>query len=242
MAAALGSGLRSDEVAISLGTSGTVFGVSATPTADPIGAVAGFASADGRFFRSSARSMPPRSSTPWPGSCVSISPSSASWPLRRPPAPTVLVLIPYFDGERTPNRPDATGLLTGFRSDVTCEQLARASFEGVACGLLDGLDALGTAGASLDGNLLLIGGGARSPSYRQAFADLSGRSITIPDVEEAVATGAAVQAAAVVEGSTIAAVIDRWNLNSAATVVHPSSAADATSIRAAYAAARDMGR
>ncbi len=52
------------------------------------------------------------------------------------------VLLPYFDGERTPNRPDATGLLGGLRSDVGREQFARAAVEGVACGLLDALDSL----------------------------------------------------------------------------------------------------
>jgi xylulokinase len=241
MAAALGLGLRSGDVAISLGTSGTVYGVSATPTADPTGAVAGFASADGQFLplvcTLNATKVTDAMARLLGVDLAALGELAA----RSTVGADGVVLIPYLDGERTPNRPEATGLLTGFRSEVTREQLARAAFEGVACGLLDGLDALGAAGASLDGNLLLIGGGARSPAYRQAFADLSGRSITVPDVEEAVATGAAVQAAAVAEGSTIDEVIDRWNLNSAATVVQPSPVADAASIRAAYAAARDLG-
>ncbi len=241
MAAALGLGLRSGDVAISLGTSGTVYGVSATATADPTGAVAGFASADGQYLPLVC-TLNATKVTDAVARLLGVDLSTLGELAAQTPAGAGgVVLVPYLDGERTPNRPDATGLLTGFRSDVTREQLARASFEGVTCGLLDGFDALGAAGASLDGELLLIGGGARSPAYRQAFADLSGRSITVPDVEEAVATGAAVQAAAVVEGSTIASVIDRWNLNSAATIVHPSTEADAASVRAGYATARDLG-
>ena len=57
-----------------------------------------------------------------------------------------LVLVPYLAGERTPNRPDATGTLQGIRSDVSRELLARAAFEGVVCSLLEGLDALDAAG------------------------------------------------------------------------------------------------
>ena len=67
--------------------------------------------------------------------------STGAWPRRR--APAALTLLPYFDGERTPNLPKSTGLLAGLRSDVSREQLARAAVEGVVCGLLDALDALG---------------------------------------------------------------------------------------------------
>ena len=104
---------------------------------------------------------------------------STSW--RWPPAPGAggLTLLPYLDGERTPDRPDATGLLAGIRSDVGREQLARAAVEGVVCGLLDGLDAL-SAFAPADGRLILVGGGARSRAYRQVLADLSGRTVLVP--------------------------------------------------------------
>ena len=59
-----------------------------------------------------------------------------------------VVLLPYFDGERTPNLPDATGTLHGLRSDTEPAQLARAAYEGVVCGLLDALDALLDAGVT----------------------------------------------------------------------------------------------
>ena len=67
--------------------------------------------------------------------------------LTAPPGAGGLTLLPYLDGERTPDRPEATGVLAGMRSDVSREQLARAAVEGVVCGLLDGLDALGSVRA-----------------------------------------------------------------------------------------------
>ena len=102
---------------------------------------------------------------------------STSLALRRLPARAALTLLPYLDGERTPDRPDATGVLAGLRSDVTRAQLARAAFEGVVCGLLDAYDAL-AALVPAGGRLLLTGGGARSAVYRQLLADLSGRAVT----------------------------------------------------------------
>ena len=90
-----------------------------------------------------ARSTPPRSPTPSPGCSASTTRRSTSWCSPPPPGAGGLTLLPYLDGERTPDRPSATGVLSGMRSDVSREQLARAAVEGVVCGLLDGLDALG---------------------------------------------------------------------------------------------------
>ena len=117
--------------------------------------------------------------------------------LAAPPGSGGTVLVPYFDGERVPDRPHATGTIAGLRSDVSREELARAAFEGVVCGLLDGLDALRATGVDTDGRLLLVGGGAHSRAYRRILADLSGRPVVVPEAPELVATGACVQAAAV---------------------------------------------
>ena len=106
--------------------------------------------------------------------------------------------MPYFDGERTPE-PSATRRARSpdCAPTSTREELARAAFEGVVCGLLDGLDALRAAGVDTDGRLLLVGGGARSAAFRRILADLSGRPVVVPEAPELVATGACVQAAAV---------------------------------------------
>ncbi len=155
-----------------------------------------------------------------------------------PPGAGGLTLLPYLDGERTPDRPSATGVLSGVRSDVSREQLARAAVEGVICGLLDGLDAL-AAFAPADGRLILVGGGARSRAYRQVLADLSGRAVLVPRSDEQVATGACVQAAAVATGADPNDVADRWKLSDG-DVVEPGPATSAADdVRAAYALLRD---
>jgi xylulokinase len=149
-----------------------------------------------------------------------------------------LVLIPYLDGERTPDLPRATGTLNGLRSDVAREQIARAAVEGVVCGLLDGLDALTRAGVATDGRILLVGGGARAASYQQVLADLSGRPVLVPRATELVAAGACVQAAGVLHAVPLPEVAAHWGLG-AANVVEPRADVDADGIRARYAAARD---
>src|SRR4051812_9434121 len=161
MAAALGLGLRTGDVAISVGTSGTVYAVSDTPTADGSGEVAGFADATGRFLPLVC-TLNAAKVTDAVGRLLGVDHDGLDvLALAAPPGAGGLVLLPYLDGERTPNRPTATGVLSGLRSDVSRAQLARAAVEGVVCGLLDGLDAL-RAIVPADGRLLLVGGGAES--------------------------------------------------------------------------------
>ncbi len=237
MAAALGLGLQPGDAALSLGTSGTVYSVSATPTMDETGLVAGFASASGAFL---------------PLACTlnatKVTDTVAAWLGTDAPGLATLaaeadgdsggvVLVPYFDGERTPNLPHATGLFQGLRTTTTRQQLALAAHDGVLCGLLDGLDALLAVGVNLDGHLNLIGGGARSSAYRQRCADLTGRAIYLPDADEAVAAGAAVQAAAVVERGDVADVATAWGLG-VGQVAEPNPGAEGATVRAAYARAR----
>ena len=123
-------------------------------------------------------------------------------------APT---LLPYFDGERTPNRPTATGVISGLRTDVSREAFARAAVDGVACGLVDAFDAL-RCHAAVDGRIVLVGGLARSVAFRRVLAGLVDLPIVVSDAEQAVATGAAVQAAAVLEQVDAATIQERWGL------------------------------
>jgi xylulokinase len=238
MAAALGIGLRPGDVAISLGTSGTVYAVAAQPTADPSGTVAGFADATGRFL---------------PLVCVMIATQVtesiarllgvdrdhlAAMALDTSAGASGVVLVPHLSGERTPNRPTATGTLAGLRLDTEPEQVARAAFEGVVCGLLDGLDALGNAGIdTTDGRLLLLGGGARSEAYQRILTDLAGRDVTIVDGDEHAATGACVQAAAVLHDKPPEEVAAAWDLG-VGTVIEPDATVPNEAIRANYANVR----
>ncbi len=182
MAAALGVGLVPGEVAISLGTSGTVYTVSATPTADKSGAVSGFADATGRFLPLVC-TLNATQVTESIGRVLGAEANELDeLALSARPGSGGVVVLPYFNGERTPNRPDATGVVAGVSGEVTRAQFARAAYEGVVCGLLDGLDALRRAtGAKGAARTVLVGGGARSPAYRRIVADLSGLPITIPE-------------------------------------------------------------
>ncbi len=233
MAGALGVGLGPGDAVISIGTSGTVYAVSKTPTADPTGAVAGFADATGRFL---------------PLVCTSnaakvldairhlLGVEHAEFDrLALAAEPGGPVLLPYFDGERTPNRPEATGVLDGIRSDITREQFARAAVDGVTCGLLEGLDALRQL-TQLDGRVLLTGGAARSQAVQQVMAAMIDAPVVLSEAEQAVATGAAVQAAAVFEQVDHAVIQHRWGLGEGIAVER--SASDET-LRERYAALRD---
>ncbi len=241
MAAALGLGLAPGDVTFSLGTSGTVYAVSDRPTADVSGAVAGFGDATGHFlplvctlnatkvFDAVARLL---------GVALAEFDRLAG---EGTGGANGVTLVPYFDGERTPNRPAATGLLSGVRSDVSRADFARAAIEGVICGLLDGYDAIlaATGRTSIDGRLLLIGGGAKSATARQVLANLTSTPVIVPAAEELVALGACVQAAAVLcRGS-----VPTWSSaelgdGSADVVVAPSDSPGA--VRAKYAVTRDL--
>jgi xylulokinase len=238
MGAALGLAVQPGDAVISLGTSGTAYAVSDTPTSDPSGLVAGFADATGRFLPL-ACTLNATKVTDAVARLLGV--DHGGLEALASGAPTGaggVVLLPYFDGERTPNRPGATGVVSGLRGDVSREQLARAAFEGVACSLLDALDAVGEH-VPVGGRLLLTGGGARSAAYRQVLADLSGRSVTVPSVAEAVATGACVQAAAVLQAREPSVVQAAWGLGGGTEVAPGPAAGAATDVRAAYAARRD---
>ncbi|MEP6624259.1 MAG: FGGY family carbohydrate kinase [Acidimicrobiia bacterium] len=239
MAAALGLGLAPGDVVISLGTSGTVFAVSDTPTADPAGAVAGFADATGRFLPLVC-TLNATKVTDAIGRLLGADHTELeAMALAAPPGARGATLLPYFDGERTPNRPDARGALAGLTASATREDVARAAFEGVVCGLLDGLDALRAVDVPVRGRLYVIGGGARSAAYVQIVADLAQRAVTVVDETELVALGACVQAAARVTGAPIADVQAAWDLGHGSDI-EPSIGLDAAlEVLAAYATLRD---
>jgi len=233
MAAALGIGLTPGDVAISLGTSGTVFAVSETPTFDASGAVAGFADATGRFLPLVC-TLNATKVTDAVARLLGVDHDRLdALALAAAAGAGGVTVIPYFDGERTPDRPDATGTIAGVRSGVTRDQLARAAYEGVACGLLDGLDALRAAGVAVDGELVLVGGGARSRAFPQVFADLTGRPVRVTGVGEPAAAGACVQAAAVLHGRDPVEVAKAW-APADGVVVQPAPGIDAGAVRARY--------
>ncbi|MGP5219689.1 FGGY family carbohydrate kinase [Arthrobacter rhombi] len=195
-AAALGLGLQSREIAVSIGTSGTVFAsVPDRPTADPTGAVAGFADATGGYLPllaviNSARVMATTAELLGVGLAEFDRLASSGDPLAGG-----LNLMPYFDGERTPNLPGATGSLTGMsRASLTRENLARSSVLAVMNSLADAAEALSEVSRPAQ-RALLIGGGARSASLRAVAPELLGIDVDVLEAGEYVALGAARQAA-----------------------------------------------
>ena len=200
-AAALGVAAQRGDVIVSIGTSGVVSAVSTTPTADPTGIVAGFADASGAFLPlvctlNAARVL---DST---ARLLGVSLGELSdLALRAPAGADGLAVVPYLDGERTPNRPDSTGSVLGLRHDnATPAHLARAAVEGLLCGLADGLDALRAEGVAIE-RVVLVGGGARSEALRRIAPTVFGTSVLVPEPGEYVADGAARQAAWVLSGA-----------------------------------------
>ena len=213
-AAALGIGAVAGDVVVSIGTSGVVSAVSEQPSADPSGLVAGFADATGHYLPlactlNGARVLSSTAMTLG----VSLD-RFAELALSAPPGCDGLVLVPYLEGERTPNRPDATAALHGVTlANLTPAHLARAAIEGLLCGLADGLDALRATGAEVH-RLLLIGGGARSQALQAIAPSVFGVPVLAPAASEYVADGAARQAAwALAAASGTAAAAPDWTLS-----------------------------
>jgi len=201
MAAALGLGAGPGDVVVSVGTSGTVFAVHEEPAEDPSGTVAGFADATGRFLPLVCTLNAAR---PLGGVAAMLGVDLAALDrlaLAAPPGGGGLVLLPYLDGERTPNLPSASGLLAGLRlANMTPENLARAAVEGVLCGLADGLGALRAVGVPVR-RVLLIGGGSRSAAVRALAPAILDAPVEVPRPAEYVARGAARQAAWTLSGA-----------------------------------------
>lgn len=199
-AAALGLGIAPGEPVISLGTSGTAYVRANRPSADPSGAIAGFADATGAYL---------------PLVCVqnctlAVDAMTRLLGLEREDVAeaTGVVVLPYFEGERTPYLPDATGTVVGMRPDTTPQELLLAAYRGVVATLLAGVDLLPDVDPAAP--VTLIGGGARGRAWQRIVRELSGRPVSIPEQTELVAIGAAVQAAGIATGRSFATISAEW--------------------------------
>lgn len=231
-AAALGVGAGPGDVVVSIGTSGTVFSVADVPAADPGGAVAGFADATGRYLPlvctlNAARVLDAAAAMLGVGLD-----ELTDLALAAPPGADGLVMVPYLEGERTPDRPLSTGALHGLTlRTATPAYLARAAVEGMLCALADGLDALTAQGADAR-RVILVGGGARSAAVRRIAPQVFGRPVVVPPPGEYVADGAARQAAWVALGG---AAPPQWMVDG----TREYAAEPVPAVRERYAQARD---
>lgn len=209
--AALGLGAGPGDVVISIGTSGTVFAVAERQSADASGAVAGFCDASGRFLPLVATLNAARVLVSTAKLLGVELDALAELALQARPGSGGVVLVPYFEGERTPNLPHAKASLHGLTlASSTRENLARAAHEGMLSGLGAGLDAVRAVGVR-ERRLLLIGGASQSRAVQTIAAQVFDAPVVVPAPGEYVAAGAAVQAAWVLSGECPA-----WELQTVA--------------------------
>ena len=194
MMGAIGTGnVREGVVTLSLGTSSTVYSFHNQPVLDPTGNVAPFCSSSGGWLplvcTMNATNVVTQTLQTLGRTVQDIEAALTA----TPPGAHGLVFLPFLNGERTPNLPNARGTLAGISANnFTPEHLIRATIEGVSFGILNGLDLI-QAGAAVD-RILVIGGGARSTAWRQLLSDASGAHVEVPAEEEAGCLGAAIQA------------------------------------------------
>ena len=234
MMGAIGTGnVRPGVVTVSLGTSGTIYACSAEPVIDPKGEVAAFCDSTGRWL---------------PLVCT-LNVTVATEMVRRrfglshdalaaeaagvPAGNDGLLLLPFFEGERTPDVPDGTGVYFGLREKTySIGHFARAAMEGTTLGLGYGLDRLRELGIA-PREIRATGGGAKSPVWRQILADIFGAEVVCLVQEEGAALGAALQALWVWEkargttAASIESICDRYVQLEESTRTRPNPAHEA---------------
>lgn len=202
MGAALGMALGPGDFLISVGTSGVASGISTSAVADGTGTVTGFADAAHGFLPLIATM-----------NAAGILDLQARWlgvdhdglatlALESRAGAGGVTVLPYYGGERTPNRPDAVGTWTGLTPATTRADLARAAYEALLCSLADAVDRLVAETGAEPRRLFLVGGATRSPALRALAPAVLGRAVTLPPAGEYVALGAARQAAWALSGAS----------------------------------------
>jgi xylulokinase len=194
-AAALGLGAGPGDCVISLGTSGVVSAVGASAPHDPEGIVAGFADATGRQLPlvCTLNGAPVLAAV---ATMLRVDFDELDrLALSAPPGAEGLTVVPYFDGERSPNLPNASGAVHGVTTrNFTSANVARAAVEGLLSSIAYCIDKIAAQGIGVQ-RVILVGGGARSEAVRRIAPAIWGRPVQVPTPAEYVALGAARQAA-----------------------------------------------
>jgi xylulokinase len=195
MMGAIGTGnTRSGVITASFGTSGTIYACSEKSVIDPEGEIAAFCDSTNRWLPllctmnvTVATEMVRRDF----GMNVKTFDRTVS---KAKPGAEGLLLLPYLEGERTPNVPDGTGVFVGVTPRTfTAPHFARAAMEGVTMGMNYGLRRLAALGVKPK-QIRATGGGARSKVWRQIMADVFNTEVVTLNVSEGAAYGAALQA------------------------------------------------
>ncbi len=213
MMSAIGTGTVSDGLlAMSLGTSGTLFAYSDTPIVDKKSRIASFASSTGGYLPLlCTMNCTVASENMRKLFNLDVDDFSAKASLSKIGSEG-LVLLPYFNGERVPNYPNGEGVLAGMNmTNISEENIARATLEGVSFGFLLGLEAFKEAGFKANG-LTLTGGGSNSALWRQIIADSTSLEVKVPVIKETAAFGAALQALSAISNIDIVKIAKEYIL------------------------------
>jgi xylulokinase len=196
MMGAIGTGnVVPGAVTASFGTSGTIYAFARRPVVDPSGEIAAFCSSTGGWLpllcTMNVTGVTERVRALFGWSLEELERAAAA----APAGSDGLTLLPYLDGERTPNLPRGTGVFFGLdRTTLAQGHFARAAIEGPTLGMNYGLQRLRALGVR-PREIRLTGGGARSPLWRQVAADVFGVPVVAMKEDEGAALGGALQAA-----------------------------------------------
>lgn len=202
MMAAIGTGnVKPGTVTVSLGTSGTIYAYSDEPVIDPDGNIAAFCSSTGGWLPLLCTMNCTVGTELLRGlggadiECFEAQVNAA------PRGSDGVITVPFFNGERTPNLPNARGIIVGLDSrNMTLPNLSRSALEGATYALRFGFDAMNTLGITAD-EIVLTGGGANSATWRQVVADVFDAPVAVLRDNEGAALGAALQALAMLDGA-----------------------------------------
>lgn len=200
-AASLALALDEGEAVLSLGTSGVVYMRSATPVHDYAGYVCNYADAAGEHLPLVATLNAARNFDAGASLLGCSYDELATLALQAPPGADGLTLLPFFEGERTPDLPAARGTLHGASlANFSRRNFARAVIEGTLASQVAMLDALADCGLQ-PGRLVLIGGAAKSSAVQRILTQMVEIPVVVPVLDEYVTKGAAMQAAAALSGA-----------------------------------------
>ena len=210
MMGAIGTGnVRPGKLTLSLGTSGTVYAFANEPIVDPEGNIAAFCSSTGGWLPLLCTMNCTVTTELMRNLLGTDMPTFETMVSSAPRGADGVITLPFFNGERTPDLPNARGCILGLTSNNTRpENLLRSAVEGATYALKFGIDELAKLGVAAD-SIVLTGGGANSAKWRQLVADICATPVTVFKQDEGAAFGAALQALQLIEsGSSMEELVD----------------------------------
>ena len=195
MMGAIGTGtVRDGFLTMSLGTSGTLYGYSDSPVADPLNGLSGFSSSTGGYLPLLC-TMNCTVATEETRELFKLDVKEFdAGAAKAPIGADGVVFLPFFNGERTPNLPNGRASIVGLTSaNCSRENISRAAMEAAIFGMRGGLEAFRALGFRAR-EIRVIGGGAKSALWREIAANVMNLPVKRPSNDEAAAMGGAIQA------------------------------------------------